>query len=112
MDQVARRFRREDLNVTVDSTRDLPAVAMAPEVLESVLSNLVDNARQHGGPKVHVHISANLKKDGGKDLVEIAVQDDGPGVSAADADRIFTPFFTTAKQSGGPVSDFPLSRPL
>ena len=33
--------------------------------------------------------------------MEITVQDDGPGVSASDADRIFAPFFTTAKQSGG-----------
>ena len=99
VDQVAGRFRREDLNVTVDSAPDLPPVAMAPEVLESVLSNLVDNARQHGGPKAHVRISTNLKKDG--DFVEITVQDDGPGIAAADRDRIFAPFFTTAKRSGG-----------
>ena len=101
MDQVARRFRREDLNVTVDSAPDLPRVAMPPEVLESLLSNLVDNARQHGGPKVHVHISANLKNSAEKDFVEIDVQDDGPGVSAANIDKIFTHFFTTAKKSGG-----------
>jgi signal transduction histidine kinase len=74
---------------------------MAPEVLESVLSNLVDNARQHGSPAVHVHLSARPAKDAGRDLVEIVVEDDGPGVSAADAHRIFTPFFTTARQSGG-----------
>jgi signal transduction histidine kinase len=101
VDQVTDRFHREDLNVTVDSAPDLPAVAMAPEVLESVLSNLVDNARQHGGPKAHVRISTNLKKDGEKDFVEIIVQDDGPGISAANRDRIFAPFFTTAKRSGG-----------
>ena len=74
---------------------------MAPEVLESILSNLVDNARQHGGPRVHVHLSAHPEKHAGRDLVEITVQDDGPGVSASDSDRIFTPFFTTARQSGG-----------
>jgi signal transduction histidine kinase len=78
LDQIARRFRREDLNVTLDSAPDLPAVAMAPEVLESVLSNLVDNARQHGGPNAHVRISTNLKKYGEKDFAEIVVQDDGP----------------------------------
>ncbi len=101
LDQVARRFHREKLNVAVDSAPDLLTVRMAPEVLESVLSNLVDNARQHGGPNVHVHISANLKHDAEKNFVDIVVQDDGPGISAADTDRVFAPFFTTAKHSGG-----------
>ena len=74
---------------------------MGPEELESILSNLVENARQHGGPRVNVHISAHPKKVAKKDFVEIVIEDDGPGISNADADRIFTPFFTTAKQSGG-----------
>jgi signal transduction histidine kinase len=99
--RIADRFCCDGLNVTVESPAELAPVAMAPEVLESVLSNLVDNARQHGSPAVHVHLSARTAKDAGRDLVEIVVEDDGPGVSAADAHRIFTPFFTTARQSGG-----------
>jgi len=75
--------------------------------LESILSNLVENARQHGGPRVNVHISAHLKKNCQKRFVEIVIEDDGPGISKADADRIFTPFFTTARQSGAPVSASP-----
>lgn len=99
--QVAHRFRSEGLNVTLDSPPAMPPVAMAPEALETILSNLVDNARQHGTAGVHVHLSAHAEKQGGKDLVKITVQDDGPGVSPSDAERIFTPFFTTARQSGG-----------
>lgn len=99
--RVADRYRCDGLNVTFDATSDLKPVAMAPEVLESILSNLVDNARQHGSPEVHVRFSAHSEKHEGKDLVEITVQDDGPGVSASDSDRIFTPFFTTARHSGG-----------
>ncbi len=101
LDRVARRLHGENLKVTVDCTPDLPPVAMGPEELESILSNLVENTRQHGGPRVNVHISAHLKKVAKKDFVEIVIEDDGPGISKADADRIFTPFFTTAKQSGG-----------
>jgi signal transduction histidine kinase len=33
--------------------------------------------------------------------VEIVVQDDGPGISPANAARVFTPFFTTAREQGG-----------
>jgi signal transduction histidine kinase len=99
--RVADRFRCDGLTVTFDASPDMRSVAMAPEVLESILSNLVDNARQHGSPRVHVHLSAHPEKHAGRDLVEITIQDDGPGVSAADSSRIFTPFFTTARQSGG-----------
>jgi signal transduction histidine kinase len=99
--RVANRFRCDGLNVTFDATPDMRPVAMAPEVLESILSNLVDNARQHGSPRVHVHLSAHPENHAGRNLVEITVQDDGLGVSASDSNRIFTPFFTTARQSGG-----------
>lgn len=100
-DRVADRFRSEGLNVSVDPPIEIPPVAMAPEVLESILSNLVDNARQHGGSRVRVHLSAHRRRHAEKNLVEITVQDDGPGVSASDSGRIFAAFFTTARESGG-----------
>ncbi len=100
-DQVCHRFSCDGLNVTSDTAPEIPPLSMAPEVLESILSNLVDNARQHGGSQVHVHLAAQIKKQEGKDLVEIIVEDDGPGVSEADVGRIFKPFFTTARESGG-----------
>ena len=34
-------------------------------------------------------------------VLELSVEDDGPGVSAANRERIFTPFFTTARERGG-----------
>jgi len=100
-DRVARRFRSDGLKVTVEVSPEMQPVAMAPEVLESILSNLVDNARQHGSPNVNVHLSAHQQNDGERDLVLITVQDDGPGVPESDRDRIFTPFFTTARKTGG-----------
>ena len=99
--QVADRFQSESLSVTFDLVPGMRPIAMAPEVFESVLSNLVDNARQHGGDEVHVHLSARAARRDGTDSVEIDVQDDGRGVSESDADRIFTPFFTTERESGG-----------
>jgi signal transduction histidine kinase len=99
--KVAGRFHREGLDVTVDPLLDMPPVVMAPEVLESIVGNLVDNSRQHGGSGVHVRLSAQPQTHEGRDLVEISIQDDGPGVSASDRNRIFSPFFTTARKSGG-----------
>jgi signal transduction histidine kinase len=100
-DRIRARFRSEGLNVTFDARPDAPPVPMGAEVLDSILSNLVDNARRHGGPQVNVHLSGRWEKRGAAHFVEIAVQDDGPGVPLANAEKIFTPFFTTARQSGG-----------
>lgn len=46
-----------------------------------LLGILVDNALRHGGPGVHVRISAGRV---GRESVELIVADDGPGIPAAD----------------------------
>jgi signal transduction histidine kinase len=98
--RIARRFGSDGLHVTLDLPAALPLVVMGPEVLESILSNLVDNARQHGRPDVHVHLAAKPVKHQGGDGVEVTIEDDGQGISPAVAEKIFTPFFTTARDSG------------
>jgi len=76
------------------------AVAMAADVLESVLGNLLDNARQHGGDTVTVAV---VYPAPGADstTLRIEVSDNGPGISTANAGRVFEPFFTTARARGG-----------
>jgi signal transduction histidine kinase len=97
---MAERFRADGLDVTLELPSELPPIIMASEVLESILSNLLDNARQHGGPDAHVRVAASLMQRQGQGRVQILVQDNGQGISSADASKIFTPFFTTARDSG------------
>jgi signal transduction histidine kinase len=73
-----------DLNVTIPSN-----------ALESILANLFDNSLQHGA----THILINAQQKNGR--LEISVHDNGSGVSNANQDKIFTPFFTTRRDSGG-----------
>lgn len=98
--RIVERFRADGLNVALELPPELPPVIMASEVLESILSNLLDNARQHGGPDAHVRIAASLRQRQGQERVQILVQDNGQGISPSDASKIFTPFFTTARDSG------------
>jgi signal transduction histidine kinase len=56
--------------------------------LERALLNLVDNAVRYTPAGGKVEISAR-PTDG---AVEIAVQDSGPGIAPADAERVFEPF--------------------
>ncbi|HEY0916216.1 MAG TPA: HAMP domain-containing sensor histidine kinase [Solimonas sp.] len=96
---VAERQRALGLKLQPPARNDSVPVAMAAETLDSILGNLLDNARHHGGPGVSVRLDWAL--DGGTPpCAIITVADDGQGISAANAERIFEPFFTTRRQSG------------
>jgi two-component system, OmpR family, sensor kinase len=60
-----------------------------------VLHHLLANAQAHGARAVDLHVDAG---PGGPCLV---VHDDGRGISAGNRKHIFTPFFTTRRESGG-----------
>ncbi len=68
--------------------------------LRLVADNLVENAARHGRAGGRVRVA--LERRGGE--VELVVEDDGPGVPAADRERVFAPFArvagTTADGSG------------
>lgn len=82
----------------IELATPLPAahVAIGAETLDSILGTLLDNARQHGGETVRVRLSAQAHGD----RMEIDVADDGSGISAANAERVFEPFFTTGRGQG------------
>jgi len=87
---IAARYRQQGLAITV--TAEPVALAIGAEALETVLTNLIENARQHGGPQVTLSLDA-------EGILRLA--DDGPGISEANAQRVFAPFFTTARKQGG-----------
>jgi len=91
--------RQGALGLKVESpTRgDTVTVGMAPETLDSILGNLLDNARHHGGAGVTVSLSWALD---GAGCAVVTVADDGEGISPANAERIFEPFFTTRRKNG------------
>ena len=70
-------------------------VAMDGDNLASVVRNLLDNALHHGKGKPRLVIEPEAAQ------VRLRVIDDGPGVSPANADRIFSAFFTTDREGGG-----------
>jgi len=57
--------------------------------LQQVLLNLVDNAVKYGGDGATIRISTNRAGD----RVQIDVADDGPGIAAAERERIFEKFY-------------------
>ena len=114
---VATRAEPMDLSVAAaEAVTDAAAVAgaaatrsgliLAPDLLvradpddvRRILANLLDNASRYGGPGVHIRVVTS----GSEREVEVDVIDDGPGISAADAGRIFEPFFRVDSDATSP----------
>lgn len=99
--------RHRELGLTIKVETDSPAtVAIDAETLSSVVSLLLDNVRQHAGPKATVSIGWTTAND----RVRLTVADDGPGISTGNRNRVFDRFFTTARETGGTGLGLPIAR--
>lgn len=83
--------RRHGASLSLEIEAENPTIHLDAMRIEQVLRNLVLNAIQATGTGGHVLV--RIDRDG------FEVVDDGPGMSAEDRARLFTPFFTT-KPSG------------
>lgn len=104
--RVADALTNRTFLVVDDLPTALPRVAVAATTIEAVLTTLVENSRQAGAYKVT--ITGDIRDD----HVRLTITDDGPGVAAADRDRLFEPFFTTRRAQGGTGLGLPIARSL
>jgi signal transduction histidine kinase len=94
---VEHRFAKADVNLRADVAADLPVIHGDPRLLEHAVVNLLLNACDACASGGTVVVSARAG-DGNRGLI-LAVVDDGPGISHANAGRVLEPFFST-KPSG------------
>jgi signal transduction histidine kinase len=104
--QAAESLGGEGFAIHTDLPGDLPAAAAPAPTLEHVLAILLQNSRQAGAREARISAEAREGR------VVLAVEDDGPGVSAADRERLFEPFFTTRRACGGTGMGLPIARSL
>lgn len=93
-DSVRSTFRDRGLAVDFD-TDGAPELPIASDALEMILGNLAENSLQHGADRIRLSVSRT------PDSIRLAVADNGRGISQANRDKVFTPFFTTRRASGG-----------
>jgi two-component system, NtrC family, sensor histidine kinase HydH len=93
----AARMSKAGVTMTRDWPDDLPRVRADAPALEQALDNLIGNALDampQGG-------ELRLKATAQGEKLQITVSDNGVGMSAADLDRVFTPFHTTKRTGLG-----------
>ena len=79
---------------------DLPPVSVDENKIKQVFVNLISNAAQAiagSGIGGTITVRAERWLDG----IAVNVEDDGPGIPSAVAERIFEPFFTTKREQEG-----------
>lgn len=94
LDPMHSRCKERGLSLHYDDLTELE-LAIAPDALETVLNNMLENSLQHGATEVTITIRHD------ENAAQISLHDNGKGVSVANRDKIFTPFFTTRRNSGG-----------
>jgi len=85
LQEVAESARRHGGRIVFEPQAPL-VMPLRPNAIKRCLTNLVENATRHG---THVAITATRHDD----AVEIAVEDDGPGIPADEREAVFKPFY-------------------
>jgi PAS domain S-box-containing protein len=112
VERLLRRTLGEHIELSVKLAREVPAVLADPGQVEQVLVNLAVNARdamQDGGRLVIESGEVDLDRDSLHDhpelspgrYVRLTVADNGSGMEAEVAARVFEPFFSTKRKGEG-----------
>jgi two-component system, cell cycle sensor histidine kinase PleC len=81
------REKRQDLSIEIDSAA--PTLYADERALKQILINLVSNAVKFTHEGGRISVVGSPARDGG---FQIAVRDNGPGISREKLDKIFSPF--------------------
>jgi signal transduction histidine kinase len=99
------RWTLVDREVSVSIPDELPTVEVDVVRVEHVVANLVENAVKHTAPKTPIHVLGRVVDD----HVEVAVEDEGPGISPEHLERIFDRFFRGRRAESVPGSGLGLA---
>lgn len=100
-DELKDRAQKRNVCFSIDIPEDTLATADS-ERLHQALFNLLDNAIKYGGENKDVRVSCSTSSNA---QLEIAVQDQGPGIPPEATERIFERFFRVdrarSREQGG-----------
>jgi len=102
-------LQQGELRVERNLGAGLPRIRVDAEQIRQVIINLVDNAievlggpmagRRPGGAPPIIVVTTSLDARNG--VVRMVVTDNGPGVPAADRDKLFMPYYSTKGRGSG-----------
>ncbi|MBA2380087.1 MAG: HAMP domain-containing protein, partial [Blastocatellia bacterium] len=94
--------RHDGVLITSDLSHSLPVTKIDAEQLKRVFVNLIDNAIEAFDPDAtekRLHVST--RHDAARDIVVAEVADNGRGISPANLQKLFQPYFSTKGRGTG-----------
>jgi two-component system osmolarity sensor histidine kinase EnvZ len=88
LEELVEHYRRRANDVSISLSGAPSRLTLRPKAIRRAVGNLIDNALRHAGAAQPVQI--NLAMVGSKVLIE--VRDRGPGIPAAEVERLKLPF--------------------
>jgi signal transduction histidine kinase len=102
LQSLAFHLEEKQLQVNVDLPDCLPPVAIMPQEMKRVLSNILHNAIRYSPVGGIIHIKGEQQSE---KYVQLHIQDDGEGIEDQDRSRIFDRFYradpSRNRHSGG-----------
>jgi PAS domain S-box-containing protein len=105
-----RQFEKEGITLEIELEPDLPMVRAEGSRLRQVVVNMISNAyhalkakRAKPGESQEHKLFRITARRAGKDgkLVRVEFYDNGAGIKREDLNKVFDPFFTTRRETGG-----------
>ena len=97
-----------DIRISRRLAEGIPPVRIDGEQVRRVIINLIDNAVEAlggaGGPRrpgAPGEIVVETRHDPGNGVARIVVCDNGPGIPAADREKLFMPYYSTKRRGSG-----------
>jgi signal transduction histidine kinase len=97
---IAKEYRTSEKNVFFNIEQSGGMVTIENNILREILIHLIHNSFLHGDA-TKVSLTLNQITRNGQHYMYLTILDDGTGIVQANQDKIFTPFFTTARNRGG-----------
>jgi two-component system osmolarity sensor histidine kinase EnvZ len=85
IEEAAATARRDGADISLALGEDC-VLPLRPDAMRRCIANLLSNARRYGS---HIWVTLLRLADG----VDILIDDDGPGIPAAERENVFRPFF-------------------
>ena len=93
--------RLKGITLQRDLSPDLPMVLADPDQMKRVVVNIIDNAAEALEQSLRKEIWVRSTLAPERDVVEITIEDSGPGITPEAKERLFLPYFSTKRSGTG-----------